>query len=108
MNDFQKQPDHFAKTIIKAALSGLMALHDAGYIHRDIDPSNIFITEDEHIKIIDFGIFKQMKNLTTNDRALTVAGAFMGKPEYASPELALGDLKHQNQTTDIYAMGVLL
>ena len=46
MNDFQKQPDHFAKTIIKAALSGLMALHDAGYIHRDIDPSNIFITED--------------------------------------------------------------
>lgn len=108
MNDFQKQPDHFAKTIIKAALSGLMALHDAGYIHRDIDPSNIFITEDEHIKIIDFGICKQMKNLTTNDRALTVAGAFMGKPEYASPELALGDLKHQNQTTDIYAMGVLL
>lgn len=108
MNDFQKQPDHFAKTIIKAALSGLMALHDAGYIHRDIDPSNIFITDDEHIKLIDFGICKQMKNLTTNDRALTVAGAFMGKPEYASPELALGDLKFQNQTTDIYAMGVLL
>lgn len=108
MNDFQKQPDHFAKTVIKAALSGLMALHDAGYIHRDIDPSNIFITEDEHIKLIDFGICKQMKNLTTNDRALTVAGAFMGKPEYASPELALGDLKHQNQSTDIYAMGVLL
>lgn len=108
MNDFQKDPDHFAKTVIKAALSGLMALHDAGYIHRDIDPSNIFITEDEHIKLIDFGICKQMKNLTTNDRQLTVAGAFMGKPEYASPELALGDLKHQNQTTDIYAMGVLL
>lgn len=108
MNDFQKQPDHFAKTVIKAALSGLMALHDAGYIHRDIDPSNIFITDDGHIKLIDFGICKQMKNLTTNDRALTVAGAFMGKPEYASPELALGDLKFQNQTTDIYAMGVLL
>lgn len=108
MNDFQKNPDHFAKTIIKAALSGLMALHDAGYIHRDLDPSNIFITDDEHIKIIDFGICKQMKNLTTNDKQLTVAGAFMGKPEYASPELALGDLKHQNQTTDIYAMGVLL
>ncbi|MDE6393330.1 MAG: serine/threonine protein kinase [Muribaculaceae bacterium] len=108
MNDFQKQPDHFAKIVIKAALSGLLALHDAGYIHRDIDPSNIFITADGHIKIIDFGICKQMKNLTTNDRALTVAGAFMGKPEYASPELALGDLKHQNKTTDIYAMGVLL
>ena len=108
LNDFTKQPDHFAKVIIKNVLSGLMALHDAGYIHRDIDPSNIFITEDEKIKIIDFGIAKLMKQLTTNDRALTVAGAFMGKPEYASPELALGDLKHQNQTSDIYAVGVLL
>ncbi|MCM1369423.1 MAG: serine/threonine protein kinase [Candidatus Amulumruptor caecigallinarius] len=108
MNDFQKQPDHFAKAVIKSVLSGLMALHDAGYIHRDIDPSNIFITSDEHIKLIDFGISKQMRNLTTNDRALTVAGAFMGKPEYASPELALGDLKNQNQTTDIYAIGILL
>lgn len=108
LNDFTKDPDHFAKTVIKSVLSGLMALHDAGYIHRDIDPSNIFITEDEHIKLIDFGICKQMKQLTTNDRQLTVAGAFMGKPEYASPELALGDLKHQNQTTDIYAVGILL
>lgn len=108
MEQYKTNPDEFAKTIIKASLSGLMALHDAGYIHRDIDPSNIFITEDGHIKIIDFGICKQMKNLTDKDNALTVAGAFMGKPEYASPELALGDLKYQNQTTDIYAMGVLL
>lgn len=108
MELYQTNPDEFAKIIIKAALSGLMALHDAGYIHRDIDPSNIFITEDGHIKIIDFGICKQMKNLNEGDKQLTVAGAFMGKPEYASPELALGDLKHQNQTTDIYAMGVLL
>ncbi len=108
MNDFQKDPDHFAKTVIKAVLKGLLALHDAGYIHRDIDPSNIFVTDGEQIKLIDFGICKQMKQLTTNDRQLTVAGAFMGKPEYASPELALGDLKHQNRTSDIYSMGVLL
>lgn len=108
LNDYTKSPDHFAKVVIKNVLSGLMALHDAGYIHRDIDPSNIMITDDEHIKLIDFGICKQMKNLTTNDKALTVAGAFMGKPEYASPELALGDLKFQNQTTDIYAVGILL
>lgn len=108
MEQYKTDPDSFAKTIIKATLSGLMALHDAGYIHRDIDPSNIFITDDEHIKLIDFGICKNTKSLNNNDKALTVAGAFMGKPEYASPELALGDLKHQNQTTDIYAMGVLL
>lgn len=108
MELYKTKPEEFAKIIIKASLSGLMALHDAGYIHRDLDPSNIFITEDKHIKIIDFGIAKQMKELKEGEKQLTVAGAFMGKPEYASPELALGDLQNQNQTSDIYAMGVLL
>ena len=108
LNIFSKDPDHFAKIIIKNVLSGLIALHDAGYIHRDIDPSNIMITEDNHIKLIDFGICKQMDKLTTHDKVQTVAGVFMGKPEYASPELALGDIKHQDQTTDIYAVGILM
>lgn len=108
LNTYSKDPDHFAKIIIKNVLSGLMALHDAGYIHRDIDPSNIMITDDNHIKLIDFGICKQMDKLTTHDKIQTVAGVFMGKPEYASPELALGDIKHQNQTTDIYAVGILM
>ena len=108
LNIYSKDPDHFARIIVMNVLSGLMALHDAGYIHRDIDPSNIMITEDEHIKLIDFGICKKMDKLTTQDNGLTKTGVFMGKPEYASPELALGDLKHQDQTTDIYAVGILL
>lgn len=107
-NIYSKDPDHFAKIIGKNVLSGLMALHDAGYIHRDIDPSNIMITDDEHIKLIDFGICKQMDKLTTHDKVQTVAGIFMGKPEYAAPELALGDIKHQDQATDIYAVGILM
>lgn len=85
-----------------------MALHDAGYIHRDIDPSNIMLTEDGHVKLIDFGICKQVNKLTTHDRELTTTGVFMGKAEYAAPELVLGDLRSQNQTTDIYAIGILL
>lgn len=106
--DFKNDPEHFATIIVTNVLSGLMALHDAGYIHRDIDPSNIMLTTEGRIKLIDYGIAKQMNNLTTSDKSLTVAGSFMGKPEYASPELVLGDVKHQNQTTDIYAVGILL
>lgn len=108
LQDYRNDPEHFARIIVTGVLSGLMALHDAGYIHRDIDPSNIMLTTEGHVKLIDFGICKQIGDLTAGDRGLTETGTFLGKPEYAAPELAIGDLQHQNQTTDIYAMGILL
>ena len=106
--DYQQDANHFAVGIIKNILSGLMTMHDAGYIHRDIDPTNIMITSDGHIKLIDFGIAKKMNSLTTHDKHLTQTGQFVGKPEYAAPELVLGAINEQNQTTDIYAVGILL
>ena len=105
---YQQDVNRFAVEIIRNILSGLMTMHDAGYIHRDIDPTNIMITVDGHIKLIDFGIAKKMNSLTAHDKHLTQAGQFVGKPEYAAPELVLGAIDEQNQTTDIYAVGILL
>lgn len=105
---YQQDRNAAVVRIMKAVLSGLMALHDKGYIHRDVDPSNIIITVDEKIKLIDFGICKKVVSLESKDKSLTSTGEFIGKVNYAAPELVLGDVKSQDYTTDIYSMGVLL
>lgn len=107
-NEYKNQRKEFALRVIKAVLSGVVAMHDAGFIHRDIDPSNIMLTTDGKVKLIDFGIAKKMTTLTTNDRSFTVDGKFIGKAKYAAPEQVLGDISHQNQSTDIYAVGILM
>lgn len=106
-NLLQSDRNKFAIKIVRSVLSGLLALHDNGYIHRDIDPSNIMITSEGKVKLIDMGIAKRLNNLTT-DGGHTMMGQFIGKAAFAPPEQVRGDIRSQGATTDIYSVGIML
>lgn len=86
-------------------LSALGYLHEKGFIHRDISPDNIMVTERDGrpvVKLIDLGIAKSVEA----SRALTADGHFIGKVQYASPEqLGGGEI---DQRSDLYSLGVMM
>jgi serine/threonine protein kinase len=88
-------------------VQGLAAAHDKGIVHRDLKPENVFITADERLKILDFGLAKLVLPPAASSADLsTASGIVLGTPGYMSPEQVRGD--QADPRADIFAVGTLL
>src|SRR5688572_6671664 len=82
---------------------GLQAIHDAGIVHRDLKTPNIMRDKVGHVRLMDFGIAKQIGAEAT--LGATQMGMIVGTPEYMSPEQARGE--KIDFRSDIYAWGIV-
>ncbi|MBK6685333.1 MAG: serine/threonine protein kinase [Deltaproteobacteria bacterium] len=103
-----RMPIEFATSVARNCARGLHYAHEmlsadgksAGVVHRDVNPSNIFVTYDGEVKLLDFGVAK------VRAREATRAGTFKGKLGYSSPEQLSG--APVDRRTDIFCLGIVL
>jgi serine/threonine protein kinase/tetratricopeptide (TPR) repeat protein len=88
-----------------AIAEALDSAHHRGFLHRDLKPGNIVISEHDHPKILDFGIALLLSAGEGVPR-ITQAGMALGSVPYMSPEQLFGDA--DSARVDIYALGVML
>jgi Tol biopolymer transport system component/predicted Ser/Thr protein kinase len=96
-------------------LEGLSSAHEKGIVHRDLKPANLMVTEDGHIKVIDFGLAKLVERVpSVNDadsdaqtkvKGDTQEGQVLGTVAYMSPEQARGQTV--DNRTDLFAFGIV-
>ena len=84
-------------------LSALEVSHRSGVIHRDIKPANVMISENEAVKVMDFGIARAVSD---NSATQAATAGIVGTAQYFSPEQARGETV--DARTDLYSTGVIL
>ncbi|MHC5019888.1 MAG: serine/threonine-protein kinase [Planctomycetota bacterium] len=104
IDEGELSPRRVAKIIAQAARA-LQHAHSHGVLHRDVKPGNILVTEQDDVRITDFGL-AQTQDSTAEASRLTQAGAVLGTPAYLSPEQANGD--ELDVRADVYSLGATL
>ena len=93
--------------VVQEVCRALTRAHQAGVVHRDLKPDNIFIVKDDErdiVKILDFGVAKSAAAL---DGGNTKTGAMLGTPYYMSPEQAQG-IKSVDARSDLWSLAVIV